>query len=136
LPPTDEQSGVSVDDILTASGTIATPPLEPEAVIVVQQEPEVNLAILQAAETIVEDALQVSYIGFLSHPPSPTLSSPLAPSLFHSSSSLSLSHTLSLILSPRSLSHPPSPCLILPPLYSLLEVHPQLLSQLLVKWQD
>ena len=54
----DEQSGVSVDDILTASGTIATPPLEPEAVIVVQQEPEVNLAILQAAETIVEDALQ------------------------------------------------------------------------------
>ena len=60
MPPTDEQSGVSVDDILTASGTIATPPLEPEAVIVVQQEPEVNPAILQAAETIVEDTIQVS----------------------------------------------------------------------------
>ena len=73
MPPTDEQSRVSVDDILTASGTIATPPLEPEAVIVIQQEPEepeaviviqqepeVNPAILQAAETIVEDTLQVS----------------------------------------------------------------------------
>ncbi|CAG2226604.1 NBR1 [Mytilus edulis] len=46
----DEQTRVSVDDILTTSGTIATPPLEPEAVAMPTQEVDDKTMIKKEAD--------------------------------------------------------------------------------------